>query len=98
MNTVGEPDEGKPHVRFDEGRLGRLRLSQPPTLPDQRCLTRSEFSPPARSHRRDLAYLHETPCFLRACRGGVATCCGSQVRRSGTRTTGIDGRLNDMGR
>ena len=33
MNTVGEPDEGKPHVRFDEGRLGRLRLSQSPTLP-----------------------------------------------------------------
>ncbi len=21
MNTVGEPDEGIPHVRFDEGRL-----------------------------------------------------------------------------
>jgi hypothetical protein len=24
--TVGEPDEGKPHVRFDEGRLGTDRL------------------------------------------------------------------------
>ena len=23
VNTVGEPDEGKPHVRFDEGRLAR---------------------------------------------------------------------------
>lgn len=33
MNTVGEPDEGKPHVRFDEGRLGRPRLNQSPTLP-----------------------------------------------------------------
>jgi len=33
VNTVGEPDEGKPHVRFDEGRLGRLRLNQSPTLP-----------------------------------------------------------------
>jgi len=33
MNTVGEPDEGKPHVRFDEGRLGRLPLNQSPTLP-----------------------------------------------------------------
>ena len=32
MNTVGEPDEGKPHVRFDEGRLGRLPLNQSPTL------------------------------------------------------------------
>jgi hypothetical protein len=32
MNTVGEPDEGKPHVRFDEGRLGRFRLNQSPTL------------------------------------------------------------------
>jgi len=27
MNTVGEPDEGKLHVRFDEGRLvGASRL------------------------------------------------------------------------
>jgi hypothetical protein len=26
MNTVGEPDEGKPHVRFDEGRLARSEL------------------------------------------------------------------------
>ncbi len=33
VNTVGEPDEGKPHVRFDEGRLGRFRLNQSPTLP-----------------------------------------------------------------
>jgi hypothetical protein len=33
VNTVGEPDEGKLHVRFDEGRLGRLRLNQSPTLP-----------------------------------------------------------------
>ncbi len=24
VNTVGEPDEGKPHVRFDEGRLARF--------------------------------------------------------------------------
>src|SRR5437870_2723507 len=24
MNTVGEPCEGKPHARFDEGRLGRF--------------------------------------------------------------------------
>jgi hypothetical protein len=23
VNIVGEPDEGKPHVRFDEGRLAR---------------------------------------------------------------------------
>jgi hypothetical protein len=23
VNTVGKPDEGKPHVRFDEGRLAR---------------------------------------------------------------------------
>jgi hypothetical protein len=35
MNTVGEPDEGKPHVRFDEGRLARRTASdQPPTLPE----------------------------------------------------------------
>ena len=25
MNTVGEPCEGKPHARFDEGRLARRR-------------------------------------------------------------------------
>src|SRR5450756_2526138 len=25
VNIVGEPDEGKPHVRFDEGRLVRLK-------------------------------------------------------------------------
>src|SRR5438874_11258319 len=25
VNTVGEPDEGKLHVRFDEGRLARHR-------------------------------------------------------------------------
>lgn len=24
VNTVGKPDEGKPHVRFDEGRLARF--------------------------------------------------------------------------
>ena len=24
MNDIGEPDEGKPHVRFDEGEQGRL--------------------------------------------------------------------------
>ena len=23
MNDIGEPDEGKPHVRFDEGEQGR---------------------------------------------------------------------------
>jgi hypothetical protein len=23
VNTVGEPDEGKPHIRFAEGRLAR---------------------------------------------------------------------------
>ena len=33
MNTVGEPCEGEPHARFDEGRLGRLRPNQLPTLP-----------------------------------------------------------------
>jgi hypothetical protein len=33
VNTVGEPDVGKPHVRFDEGRLARRSaLDQPPTL------------------------------------------------------------------
>lgn len=32
MNTVGKPDEVAPHVRFDERRLGRLRLSQSSTL------------------------------------------------------------------
>jgi hypothetical protein len=39
VNTVGEPDEGKPHVRFDEGRLGRFRLNQSPTLPFQAAIT-----------------------------------------------------------
>jgi hypothetical protein len=33
VNTVGEPCEGKPQARFDEGRLGRLRLNQSPPLP-----------------------------------------------------------------
>ena len=28
VNTVGEPDEGKPHVRFDEGRLARIDAQQ----------------------------------------------------------------------
>jgi len=32
VRRLGEPDEGKLHVRFDEGRLGRLRLNQSPTL------------------------------------------------------------------
>ena len=33
VNTVGEPCEGKPHARFDEGRLERPeRLNQSPTL------------------------------------------------------------------
>jgi len=32
MNTVGEPCAGESHARFDEGRLGRPRLNQPPTL------------------------------------------------------------------
>ena len=32
MNTVGKPDEVAPHVRFDERRLVRLRLSQSSTL------------------------------------------------------------------
>ena len=33
MNTVGEPCEGKPHARIDEGRLGRHPLNQSPTPP-----------------------------------------------------------------
>lgn len=33
VNTVGEPCEGKSHARFDEGRLGRFRPNQSPTLP-----------------------------------------------------------------
>lgn len=33
VNTVGEPDEGKLHVRFDEGRLVRPAPNQSPTLP-----------------------------------------------------------------
>lgn len=33
MNIVGEPCEGKPHARFDEGRLARpVWLNQSPTL------------------------------------------------------------------
>ena len=33
VNTVGEPDEGEPHVRFDEGRLARrFPPDQSPTL------------------------------------------------------------------
>jgi hypothetical protein len=33
VNIVGEPCEGKPHARFDEGRLERPeRLNQSPTL------------------------------------------------------------------
>ena len=32
VKTVGKPNEVAPHVRFDERRLGRLRLSQSSTL------------------------------------------------------------------
>jgi len=59
VNTVGEPDDGKPQVRFDEGRLGRLRLSQPPTLP------RGALVPPVhlQSHRVDLRWgAGQGPC------------------------------------
>jgi hypothetical protein len=39
MNTVGEPDEGKPHVRFDE-----RRLAKPATMADDlgACWKRQE--------------------------------------------------------
>jgi len=37
MNTAGEPDEGKPHVRFDEGRPAR-RLRRTSRLLYQRLI------------------------------------------------------------
>ena len=48
VNTVGEPDEGKPHVRFDEGRLARtLRCpDQSPTPPLIPSETRGRASSP----------------------------------------------------
>jgi len=48
VNTVGKPDEVAPHVRFDERRLGRLRLHQSSTL---LWLGREGVEPPKLSRR-----------------------------------------------